>query len=179
MTIAIMGVSGSGKSTIARLLAETLSWQMIEADDLHSSENVAKMRAGEPLNDVDREGWLTHLQQRIWQETSSGASIVVACSALRRVFRQRLAAGAGGPTIVVFLQVDLATAFSRVRNRENHFMPSSLVSSQFESLEVPGAEEALIVSADLPASELVTQVLERLRGVNSAQPFLGDISPRS
>ena len=162
MTIVIMGVAGSGKSTIARLLADTLSWQMIEADDLHSGENVAKMRAGEPLNDVDREDWLKHLQQRIWQETSTGASTVVACSALRRGFRQRLADGAGGPTMFVFLQLDLATALSRVSHRENHFMPSSLVFSQFESLEVPGADEALIVAADLPVSELVTQVLERL-----------------
>jgi gluconokinase len=149
--IIVMGVSGSGKSTIGALLAERLGWPFADADGFHPPENVAKMAAGTPLTDADRWPWLDAIAAHIGAARQAGRPVVVACSALRRAYRDRLRAGHGD---LIFLHLSGAPEVIAARQaaRQGHFMPPSLMASQFATLEDTGDEaDAVALSvADTP-----------------------------
>ena len=144
--VIVMGVSGAGKSTVARRLAEALGWDFAEGDELHPAANVAKMAAGQPLSDVDRQPWLLRVADWIEAELEARRSGVITCSALKRRYRDMLRR----PEVVfVYLEVSRAELARRVQARAGHFMPASLLDSQLEALEPPGADEqALRIDAD-------------------------------
>ncbi|WP_199547056.1 gluconokinase [Streptomyces sp. N35] len=156
-----MGVSGTGKTTVGRLLAAELGVPYAEADEFHSPANIEKMRSGTPLTDEDRWPWLDSLGA--WAASRVGLGGVVSCSALKRVYRDRLRAAAPG---LVFLHLsgsrELITA--RQSAREGHFMPASLIASQFEALEELGADEAGVVVDVTPTpEEIAAQAAAKLR----------------
>jgi carbohydrate kinase (thermoresistant glucokinase family) len=142
--IVVMGVSGSGKTTVARLLAERLGWAFAEADEFHSPANVAKMRAGIPLTDDDRAPWLAAIADRIDSARDANEPIVVTCSALKRRYRD-IIAGSRPDVALVYLKGDYDTIEKRMATRPHHYMPVSLLKSQFEALEEPGADEHAIL----------------------------------
>jgi carbohydrate kinase (thermoresistant glucokinase family) len=165
--IIVMGVSGSGKSTIGALLAEALGWPFADADGFHPAANVAKMAAGQPLTDEDRWPWLDAIAAHIEAARAAGQPVVVACSALRRAYRERLRAGHGD---LIFLHLAGAPGVIAERQaaRQGHFMPPSLMASQFATLEDPAAEaDAVIVSVSASPHEVVAAALDQLaaRGV--------------
>ncbi len=142
--LVIMGVSGAGKSTIGKLLADRLNWAFKEGDDLHPASNIAKMRSGIPLTDEDRAPWLANVEAWISSELSEGRSAVITCSALKRVYRDRLVQGR--PNVrLVFLKGSHALIAERLKQRRGHFMPASLLASQFAALEAPGPDEPVII----------------------------------
>ena len=131
----LIGVSGSGKSTVAKRLAPALNATFLEGDEYHSSANVAKMRSGTPLTDTDRWPWLDKLGHAIAEHGRQGRSVVVACSALRRAYRQRLETAARRPLTFIHLTIDPTILQSRMRARRQHFMPPALLESQLKTLE--------------------------------------------
>ena len=153
--IIVMGVSGSDKSTLARLLAETLGCAFIEGDDLHCPSSVAKMRAGTPLCDEDRWPWLDRLANTLNEETAAHGMAVAACSALKFRYRDRIASAITVPTSFIMLETDRAELLRRMENRPGHYMPASLLDSQLAALERPhGTERALILEANISPAEL-------------------------
>lgn len=153
-----MGVSGCGKTSVGQALAARLGIGFVDADDLHPPGNVAKMRAGLWLTDADRSPWLDRVADRLRHD----GPVVVACSALRRMYRDRIRAGAGGPVIFVHLDGEREVIAARMTARQGHFMPPSLLDSQFATLEPPGRDEALIVSIADPVDRIVCRILRAL-----------------
>ena len=135
VTILIMGVAGSGKTTIAKLLSKKINAFLIEADDYHSKNNIDKMSAGIPLDDDDRYDWLIKIKEEI-DKRKSFQNLVVACSALKEKYRSILNVK---EDYLVYLKITKNTAKTRIKNRKDHFMPDSLVDSQFAILEEPDA----------------------------------------
>ena len=167
----VMGVSGSGKTTIGRALASELGADFLEGDKFHPPSNVAKMSRGEPLDDADRWPWLDRLAEELARARSSGRSVVLACSALKRSYRDRLRRGA--PDLrLVYLKGDKALILERLRARKQHFMPPGLLDSQFKALEEPGSEETPIVIDVTPPLEILMGQLPRLlrQAPSSAPP---------
>ncbi|MFJ9738421.1 gluconokinase [Streptomyces sp. NPDC101166] len=160
--VVVMGVSGSGKSTVGRLLAQRLGLPFLEADDLHPAANRAKMAAGRPLDDEDRRPWLTALADWIREATDSGRGGVMACSALKRDYRDVLRrAGAG--VWFLHLALDRASAARRVAARVGHFMPPALEDSQYTDLEPLQPDEAgLTVDATATPRTMVQEAAERV-----------------
>jgi gluconokinase len=155
-----MGVSGSGKSTVARALAECLGVPFCEGDDVHPPANVAKMKAGQPLDDTDRAPWLAALNAWMYAHRSGG---VVSCSALRRRYRDRLRDGLEPPPAFVLLDPPREVLEQRMAARQGHFMPGSLLDSQLATLERPDADEnALMFDGNGPTGAMVEKVLDRL-----------------
>ncbi|MFF0157932.1 gluconokinase [Streptomyces sp. NPDC005263] len=151
--VLVLGVSGSGKTTVGKAVAELLGLPFVEGDDFHPAANVAKMSAGQPLDDADRGPWLRALADRIRHSVEAGEGLVVACSALRRVYRDRLRAAARSRLWCLYLALDRDTAWHRVSRRTGHFMPARLVDSQFDTLEPLEPDEpgmTLDATADLP-----------------------------
>jgi gluconokinase len=141
--VVVMGVSGSGKSTVGALLAGALGAEFVEGDALHPPENVAKMRAGTPLTDVDREGWLQAIAARLGAAHAADRGLVVSCSALKRAYRDMLRMSA--PELrLVYLHGDFDLLGARMAARAGHYMPASLLASQFAALEPPQADEQAI-----------------------------------
>lgn len=162
-TLVVMGVSGSGKSDISLAVAGALGWRHIEADHFHPRENVERMRAGIPLSDEDRIHWLDSLIGEMLGLQAEGQSFVLACSALKRSYRERLRAAVPGLQFA-HLHVDHATALQRVGARPGHFMPTSLVDSQFATLETPDGEaHALVVDAAQPREVVVADICTWIR----------------
>jgi carbohydrate kinase (thermoresistant glucokinase family) len=160
--IIVMGVSGSGKSTIGALLAERMGWPFADADGFHPAANVAKMAAGQPLTDEDRWPWLDAIAAHIGAARAAGQPVVVACSALRRAYRERLRAGHGD---LIFLHLAGAPEVIATRQaaRQGHFMPPSLMASQFATLEDPAEEaDAVTVSVQASPHEVVGNILSSL-----------------
>ena len=159
-----MGVSGSGKSTVAAQLAGRLGVVYVDGDDLHPQANVDKMHAGTPLDDDDRWPWLDRIAATLDEAANSGAGVVLACSALRRRYRDRLRAGTGGRIGFVFLDVSVAVLEDRVKKRQHPFMPRQLLESQFATLERPGPDEpdVMTVPSDRPADAIVEDAARRL-----------------
>ena len=157
--IVVMGVSGCGKSTVAARLAQRLQWEFAEADRFHSAANIEKMQAGIPLTDEDRWPWLDAIATWLDAARAEGKHCVVACSALRRVYRERLARGHGDVRFV-YLQGKLETIAERMAGRTGHYMPPSLLQSQFATLEEPAADEnPIVLSIDRKPDELVDAVI--------------------
>jgi gluconokinase len=157
LSVVVMGVTGCGKTEVGRALAARLGARFIEGDSLHPPENIAKMSAGVPLTDDDRAGWLEKIAAEIAASTAAGERTVAGCSALKRRYRDRLRAK--NPRLVfVHLVIDRETAHRRVAARRGHFMPSSLVDSQFAALEPPGPDEAALpLDGTRPVDELVSE----------------------
>ena len=162
--IIIMGVTGCGKTEVGRQLAARLGARFIEGDSLHPPENIARMSAGIPLTDTDRAGWLDRIACEIASATAAGEAAVAACSALKRSYRDRLRAPNPG-LVFIFLDIDRETALHRVAARKGHFMPASLVDSQFADLEPPTPDErALALDASYSIGELVSAAFVLLTG---------------
>ncbi|BCG72435.1 gluconokinase [Mesorhizobium sp. 113-1-2] len=160
--IVVMGVAGCGKSAVGIALAAKLDAVFIEGDRLHPPENVERMASGEPLTDQLREGWLDAIGGRIAASIREGQGVVAACSALKRSYRERLR-GFCADIVYLYLEIDPATARERVAGRKGHFMPASLVDSQFAILEPPGRDErALTIDATRPVADAVTDAIRLL-----------------
>lgn len=157
--VLVMGVSGCGKSTLGAALAGALGVEFLEGDRLHPAENVARMQAGIALTDADRQGWLEAIAARIQDAARTGAGLVVACSALKRRYRDMLRAD-GVPLIVIHLHGPRALLADRMAARPGHFMPLSLLDSQLDTLEPP-AGEPLSLTLDLqqPMPDLLAAAL--------------------
>jgi gluconokinase len=155
MMVLVMGVAGSGKTTVGQRLAAELGWSFADADDFHSAENIAKMSAGVPLTDADREPWLAALRRWIDDRLGRGENVVVACSALKASYRAALI---GNPreVRVVHLAASRPLIKARLARRAGHFMPPALADSQYAALEAP--KDALTLEAAQPAAVLVGEI---------------------
>ena len=157
MVIIIFGVSGAGKTTIGKLLARDLRWRFIEADDFHPAANIEKMRSGHPLTDNDRWPWLEQLRQQIERSLSARENAVLACSALKRAYRDRL--HVSDEIKFVFLRGDHALVEKQLRSRHGHFMNAALLQSQFHDFEEPESDEnVLTVDLGRKPQELVDEI---------------------
>ena len=162
--VVVMGVTSCGKTSVGEALAERLGAQFIEGDKLHPSANVAKMSSGTPLTDEDRWPWLSQIGQAL----SGTEGKIASCSALKRVYRERIAEAAARPVAFVFLDGSAELLEARIKARRNHFMPPSLLKSQLETLERPGADEkALRLDIAKPLAELVNEAANWLAKENS------------
>ena len=160
--VVVMGVSGSGKTVIGSALAEALGARFAEGDRFHPPENISRMSAGMPLRDEDRWGWLDAIAVEISEAERNGENLVVACSALKRVYRDRLRR-ASRHLRFVYLEIARDAAAVRVAARKGHFMPASLVDSQFADLEPPSAgENAVTLDAAANPTELVARAVSEL-----------------
>ncbi|QRM43008.1 gluconokinase [Rhizobium sp. BG4] len=142
--IIVMGVSGSGKSSIGEKLAEALSLRFVEGDQLHPRANVEKMSKGIPLTDDDRMPWLDLIGETIKAALARGEGVIVSCSALKRIYRERLRSAAGGNLFFVYLDGSKELLTDRMGHRTGHFMPASLLESQLATLEVPTGEPGVV-----------------------------------
>jgi gluconokinase len=158
--IIVMGVSGSGKTTVGELLAQHLGLPFYDGDDFHPAANVAKMAAGHPLTDQDRAGWLATLAADL-QPWEAGGGAVLACSALKETYRQTLQAGASLPLTWVFLDTDPTVLRKRLEARKGHYMKASMLESQLATLEKP--TYGLHLTDDVPVETLVEQIVEKLQ----------------
>ena len=158
MFVLVMGVTGSGKTTIGRLLSAVMGWPFYDADDFHSPDNIRKMASGVPLTDEDRGPWLQQLQQLISQRNEQGENGVLACSALKEAYRRILCADADVAVVYLKAQPDLIR--SRLDTRVGHYMPQRLVESQFLDLEEP--KEAIIIDAAWPREQIVETIRSQL-----------------
>jgi gluconokinase len=160
--IIVMGVSGSGKTTVASQLAERLHWKFMEGDSFHPAANVEKMRGGIPLTDADRWPWLDTIAAWIDASRAANQCCVVTCSALKRAYRARLAGGHGDVRFV-YLKAEQALIARRMAARQGHYMPVSLLQSQFDTLEEPGLDEdAIAMPADATPEEIAARIVTAL-----------------
>lgn len=160
--LVVMGVSGSGKSTIADRLAHRLDWDFEDGDIFHPASNVAKMSAGQPLTDEDRWPWLQAIADEIDRACEAGERTIIACSALKRAYRDILVHGRDDVRIV-FLNGALELIAGRLAARKGHFMPPGLLASQFRTLEPPAkSENPVMVSIDAPVETIVDDIISRL-----------------
>lgn len=158
MIVIVMGVVGAGKTTIGRLLAEQLRWNFADADDYHPATNVEKIRRGIALDDHDRRPWLERLRAAITQWITEGRNVVLACSALKRSYRQDLEVG---PDVrFVYLKGDASLIATRLRAREGHFAGEQILASQFADLEEP--EQAVTIQIASTPQQIVAQIREKL-----------------
>ena len=156
----VMGITGSGKSTVGAMLARELGVDFVEGDDYHSEENVQRMASGIPLTDDDRASWLRALAARIREAHDAGAGLVVTCSALKRSYRDILRAPA--PELrFIFLNSPRAVISERLRERRGHFMPASLLDSQLTTLEEPAMDEHAWAYGSESAPEIVNDIVAR------------------
>ncbi|HEY1447653.1 MAG TPA: gluconokinase [Caulobacteraceae bacterium] len=160
--LVVMGVAGAGKTTIARAVAARLSWEFLDGDDLHPAANVAKMKRGQPLDDADRASWLALIAGWIDEQASTGHAGVVACSALKRRYREVLAGGR--PYVrIVYVEGARELIAERIAVRDHAYFPASLLDSQFEALEPPSPEEnPIVVNASQSLEEQVSEVAAAL-----------------
>jgi gluconokinase len=161
MIVVIAGVSGSGKSTVGGLLAARLGWPFADGDAFHPAANLAKMTAGVPLTDADRGPWLAAIGTWMDEHVAAGQSAVVACSALRRAYRDALLGGRPAARMV-FLQVSHADDVARLTARRGHFFPAALLDSQFAALEMPQDDERVTV---LPAASDPATLVGEITGL--------------
>jgi gluconokinase len=161
--IIVMGVSGAGKTSVAELLARRLDCAFVEGDGLHPEANVRKMAEGTPLTDDDRWPWLDLIGDQLQAARSGGQDIVVTCSSLKRIYRDRLRKAGGEPLYFVFLKGDPEVLAKRMGERKGHFMPTSLLQSQLATLESPEGEPAVVaVDIDASVSDIVDEAIAKL-----------------
>ena len=158
MIIVVMGVSGAGKTTIGRLLAQRLQGDFLEGDELHPAANIAKMARGVPLTDADRAPWLAAIRDRIAVAEQQRRTLVVACSALKQQYRDALTAA--GPLIWVYLEGSPALLHARLEQRQGHFMKAGMLDSQIATLEPPRG--AIVADAATAPEQIVSDILARL-----------------
>ena len=158
MVILLMGVTGSGKTTVGLALAESLAWQFADADDFHSPANVAKMQAGIPLDDADRMPWLASLRDAIEGWLRGGTDVVLACSALKQAYREELLVSPDAR--VVYLRGSSDLIAHRLSQRHGHYMDPNLLASQIATLEEP--RDAIVVDVGEDVSEIVNKIREAL-----------------
>ena len=162
VVLVLMGVSGCGKTTIGQLLAQRLHWAYEEGDALHPAANVAKMKAGHPLDDADRAPWLAKVADWVDARLDAGACGVITCSALKRSYRALIARRGAGVEFV-YLHGSRELIASRLQARHGHFMPSSLLDSQLATLEEPAADEpAIRIEIGPPATDLAAAIIDAL-----------------
>lgn len=158
MVILLMGVTGAGKTTVGEALAQQLHWKFADADNFHSAANVAKMRAGIPLDDADRAPWLRSLHDAISEWIRRGTSVVLACSALKDSYRRQLVID---PDVkLVYLHGSPELIAARLQERHGHYMNPGLLASQLETLEEPS--DAVIVDIDKPVDEIAKEIRKAL-----------------
>ena len=160
MIVVLMGVSGSGKTTVGQLLARDLGWTFLDADDFHPPANIDKMRRGVPLDDADRRPWLDALRRRIDEACDRGENLVLACSALKHAYQDYLEQDDPACVVYVHLSGSEALIRQRLAGRTNHFMNPTLLHSQFETLEPP--TDALQVDITPPPAEIAATIRRRL-----------------
>ena len=165
VVLVVMGVSGSGKTTVAGILAHRLGWAFMEGDALHPRSNIEKMKAGHPLDDADRLGWLESVAEWVEGRLDAGESGVITCSALKRSYRDVINRRGAG-VVFVFLAGSEATIAPRLAARQAHFMPSSLLDSQFATLEDPQPDEAHIQIDVGPPPDVIASSILRKLGLN-------------
>lgn len=150
--LVVMGVSGSGKSTVAAQVAGRIGAIYVDGDDLHPPENVAKMRSGTPLTNSDRWPWLDRVARELVDKRAQQQGIIVACSALKRAYRDRLREGTGGNVRFIFLDASFEVIDARLAKQIHHFMPEALLRSQFATLQRPSADEIDVVTVQVDQS---------------------------
>jgi gluconokinase len=159
MVVVVMGVSGAGKTTIGRMLAEQLRWEFRDADDLHSEANKAKMAGGIALTDADRAPWLASIRDLIADRLARNLNVVLACSALKQSYREEIIV-APARVKIVYLKGSPDLIASRIAHRTNHFMNKNLLGSQFDTLEEP--REAIVVDIAPPPEIIVANIRKQL-----------------
>lgn len=159
----VMGVSGCGKTTIGEGLADYLGCSFYDGDNYHPPQNVAKMASGIPLDDMDRAPWLAALAKILSDHAAKGETAVLACSALKRSYRKQL--HVNEDVHFIFLEGDFDLIWQRMQARQNHYMKADMLRSQFETLEPPAAEEAIII---VPINQSVDDILAQLIDIISA-----------
>ena len=162
MIIIVIGVSGSGKTTIGQLLAKKLNWDFSDADSFHSKANIEKMSHGIPLTDADRAPWLQAMQEAIDRWLQEEKNMVMACSALKASYRQTLLRDPERME-VVYLKGSFELFAQRLEKRQHHYMKKNMLQSQFDTLEEPKPEEAIVVDASQTPKAIVQQVLKSLK----------------
>ena len=163
MIVVVAGVAGSGKTTIGSLLAGELGWEFEDGDDLHPAANIAKMKAGHPLTDEDRRPWLNAVAAWIDQRAAAGRSGVIACSALKRSYRDKLLDGRPELRMVFLEVVDRETLAARLKGRHGHFFRPEMLDSQLAAVEPPNpAERVIVVDDDDPPADVVREIIQRL-----------------
>ncbi len=159
MIVIVMGVTGSGKTTVGSLLAKELGWEFADADDFHSAANKEKMSQGIPLDDADREPWLEALRTALLQWSAERRNVVLACSALKKIYRDRLKIG---PEVkFVYLKGSYEVIYQRLLSRHGHFATEKILKSQFEALEEP--EDAIVVDVGGTPEAIVSDIRDRLK----------------
>jgi len=158
----VMGVAGSGKSTVGKALAERLGWDFFDADDFHPPENIAKMAAGIPLDDSDRTPWLAALSEQLFATLAAGRHPVLACSALKESYRKQLLEGKSGVE-VIYLKGSYELLWARLSSRQGHFMKPEMLKSQFGTLEEP--QDALVLDVSMSLEEMLVLVFEKRFGL--------------
>ncbi|CNL28301.1 gluconokinase [Yersinia aleksiciae] len=157
-SIIVMGVSGSGKTTVGEAVARQINAKFIDGDDLHPRANIQKMGSGHPLNDEDRMPWLERLSDAAYSLNHKNETGIIVCSALKRRYRDRLREGNQG-MVFVYLKGSFDVIMTRLKARSGHFMPTDLLKSQFEALEEPGADEPDVICVDI--DEDIDEVVRR------------------
>ena len=157
--IYIMGVAGSGKTTTGIKLSEATAIPFFDADDFHPPANKEKMKAGKPLNDEDRKGWLSTINE-LAKENSQKSGAIIACSALKEKYRNQLSAGIKSTVHWIILQGSFSLIQQRMKARKDHFMPAGLLQSQFDTLETP--EYAVVIDINNDPDEIVADIIKKL-----------------
>jgi len=167
--VVIMGVCGCGKSTIAKKLAYKLQLHFLEGDDFHPASNIEKMSNGIGLTDKDRWPWLDALGEAIRiKNNDENSGVILSCSALKRAYRERLSTSSGVPILYIYLHGSRETLLKRMGSRANHYMPSSLLDSQLDTLEIPEEDEiAFTISIEKSISEIVKESILKINSMRS------------
>jgi gluconokinase len=163
MIVVLMGPAGAGKTAVGTALAAALGWPFVDADDLHPAPNVEKMRRGIPLTDEDREPWIRAVARTVEDHVARACGLVLACSALRRRHRDAIRGRrSDGSVRLVYLKGTYEVIDRRLRARVGHFMPESLLRSQFDALEEPRPSESLVVDLAMPVDAIVESIVRGL-----------------
>ena len=164
MVVIVCGVSGAGKTFIGKILAQELGWKFYEGDDFHPAANIEKMQAGIPLTDEDRQPWLESLRQLVERCLADGENAVIACSALKKSYREHLEISKA--VKFVFLRGSHELIADQIRKRHGHFMHPELLQTQFETLEEPGPEEStIVIELGRALPELVREIRQKLSAI--------------